>query len=232
LSKDRPVKAICIAIIPLCLFGMFLSGVLGPFISVIVGLASYLLIQYIRQPRVWISIVGIVLFLLVTFNIWYPVFVNKVPNIRDYSPEAIIKGPSTKERLELYQAAIRLFVQRPLLGGGTNSYSQRTKLAEYPHNIFLEIISENGLIGLVVFLGFLGSVAWAGFRYLKTQHIKFSPQERAIGLTVLVISLTLLTEKQFSYSLTTHKELFTFLALIVNLPYLSNRPNLKGSKVE
>ncbi len=230
LSKNRRVKAICIPIIPLCLFSMFLLGVRGPFISVIVGLAFYLLIQYIRQPRVLISIVGIALFFLVTFNIWYPSIASKVPNVRDYSPEAIIKGPSTKQRLELYQAAIRLFVQRPLLGGGTNSYEQRTKLDEYPHNIFLEIISENGLIGLLVFLVFLGSVVWAGFCYLKTRHIKFSPQERAIGLTVLVISLTLLVEKQFSYSLTMHKELFSFLGLIVNLPDLSSSPNVKATK--
>ena len=46
----------------------------------------------------------------------------------------------------------------------------------------------------------------------------------------LVVGLTLLVEKQFSYCLTTHKELFTFLALIVNLPDLSSSPNLKASK--
>lgn len=225
LSKNRLVKAICIAIIPLCLFSLFLSGARGPFISVIVGLAFYLLILYIRQARVLISIVGIVLLLLVTFNIWYPVFVNKVPNIRGYSPEAIIKGTSTKERLELYQAAIRLSAQRPLLGGGTNSYAQRTNFDTYPHNIFLEIVSENGLIGLLIFLGFLGSVVWAGFRFLSIQRIRFDSHERAIGLVVLAVCLTLLVEKQFSYCLTTHKDLFTFLAIIVNLPYLSHRPN-------
>lgn len=228
--KNIHSKILCITIIPLCLFGIFLSGVRGPFVSAIVGLAFYLLILYKRQPRVLISIVGIVLFLLVTFNILNPYIANKVPNIRAYSPEAIIHGASFKERLERYQAAIRLFVQRPLLGGGTNSYAERTKLDEYPHNIFLEIISENGLIGLFVFLGFLGSVARAGFRYPAIQRIRFDSYERAIGLTVLVISLTLLVEKQFSYCLTTHKELFTFLALIVNLPYLSSSPNVKASK--
>ncbi len=230
LSKNRWVKAICIVIIPLCLFSVFLSGVRGPFISVIVGLVFYLLIQYIRQPRVWISTVGIVLLLLVTFNIWYPSIASKVPNIRRYSPEAIIQGTSTKERLKRYQAAIRLFVQRPLLGGGTNSYAQRTKLDAYPHNIFLEIISENGLIGLFVFLGFLGSVAWTGFRYLVIKRTRFDSHERAIGLAILTVSLILLVEKQFSYSLTMHKELFSFLGLIVNLPDLSSSPNVEATK--
>jgi O-antigen ligase len=116
------------------------------------------------------------------------------------------------------------------LGGGTNSFAQRTKYYTYPHNIFLEVISENGLIGLLVFLGFLGSVAWAGFRYLAIHRIRLAPHESAIGLAVLAISLTLLVEKQFSYSLTMHKELFTFLGIIVNLPDLSSSPNVKSSK--
>jgi len=230
-KKNTHSKAFCIAIIPLCLLGMFLSGVRGPLVSAIVGLAFYLLIMYLRKPRVLISMVGIVLFLLVTFNILNPYIASKVPNIRAYSPEAIIHGTSVKVRLERYEAAIKLFAQRRWLGGGTNSYYQRTKLDEYPHNIFLEVISENGLIGLLVFVGFLGSVVWAGFRYLAIQHIRFSPHERAIGLAVLAVSLTLLVEKQFSYSLTMHKDLFTFLGIVVNLPYLSHRPYLKRKKV-
>ena len=223
LSKSRQSKAICVAIIPFCLYGILLSGVRGPLISVIVGLSLYIFIRYARQPRVWICIMGIALFLLLTLNISYPYIASKVPNIRDYSPEAIIQGRSFKDRLERYQAAIRLFAQRRWLGGGTNSYEQRTNLDEYPHNIFLEIASENGLIGLVVFLGFLGSIAWPGFRYLATQYSRLDPHERAIGLVVFVVSLTLLVEKQFSYNLTMHKELFAFLGIAVNLTYLSKR---------
>ncbi len=230
-KKNIHSKAFCIAIIPLFLFGMFLSGVRGPFISAIVGLAFYLLIMYIRKPWVLISMAGIVLFLLVTFSMLNPYIASKVPNIRAYSPGAIIHGTSFKDRLERYEAAIKLFTQRRLLGGGTNSYSQRTKLDEYPHNIFFEVISENGLIGLLVFLGFLSSIVWAGFRYFTIHRIRLDPHERSIGLAILTVSLTLLVEKQFSYSLTMHKELFVFLGLIVNLPYLSHHPYLKRRKV-
>ena len=230
LSKSRQSKAICIAIIPLCLFGIFLSGVRGPFVSAIVGLAFYLLILYKRRPRVLISMAGIGLFLLVTFNILNPYIASKVPNIRAYSPEAITQGTSFKDRLERYEAAITLFTQRRWLGGGTSSFAQRTQLDEYPHNIFLEIISENGLIGLLVFLGFLGSIVWTGFRYLAIHRIRLNPHERAIGLAVLTVSLILLVEKQFSYSLTMHKELFVFLGIIVNLPDLSSSLKVKASK--
>jgi len=230
LGKKWQNKAICIAIIPLYLYGVFLSGVRGPLISAIVGLAFYLLILSNRRSRVLISMAGIALFLLATLNIWHPYISRRVPNIRAYSSQAIIQGPSTQQRLERYQVAIRLFDQKPLLGGGTDSFRQRTELG-YPHNIFLEIASENGLIGLFVFLCFLGSIVWSGFRYLKTRQIRFSPQERAIGLVVLVVSLTLLVEKQFSYNLIMHKDLFAFLGLTVNLATISRsslRPNTEA----
>jgi len=228
-SKTIQGKAIYIVIIPLCLYGMFLSGVRGPLISVIIGLAFYLLIMYIRQPRMWIRMAVIVILLLMTFNVWNPYITSKVPNIKIYSPQKIIKGASAQQRLEQYQATKRLFAQRPLLGGGTAGYSQRTEFG-YPHNIFLEIVSDNGLIGLLVFLCFLISVLRYGVLYI-TKHFRRSHQsEKTIGLIILVVVVTLFIEKQISYSLTTHKDLFTFLALIVNLPSLSSNPNVKASK--
>ncbi len=230
LGKNRQIKAICIAIIPLCLYGIFLSGARGPLISTVVGLAFYLLILSIQRPRVLISMVGIAFFLLATLNIWYPYISRRVPNIRAYSPQAIIQGPSTQQRLERYQVARRLFAQRPLLGGGTDGFAQRTGLG-YPHNIFLEIISENGLIGLLVFACFLGSIIRSGFRYLAIQHIRFDSHERAIGLVVLVVSLILLVEKQFSFNLTMHKDLFAFLGITVNLCFLASRLKFKEKKL-
>jgi len=228
-SKTIQGKAICIAIIPLCLYGMFLSGVRGPLISVVIGLAFYLLIMYIRQPRMWIRMATIVFLLLMTFNIWNPYIASKVPNSRLYNPREIIKGASAQQRLERYQATKRLFAQRPLFGGGTDGYAQRTAF-NYPHNIFLEIVSDNGLIGLLVFLCFLISVLRYAILYL-TKKFRISHQsEKAIGLIILVIVVTLFIEKQISCSLTTHKDLFSFLAIIVNLPSLSSNPNVKASK--
>jgi hypothetical protein len=38
------------------------------------------------------------------------------------------------------------------------------------------------------------------------------------GLIVIVITISLLIEKQFSFALDMNKDLFTFLGLVVNLP--------------
>lgn len=216
LDKAKGSKAFYLTAILLCLYGLFLSGVRGPLISAIVGLAFYFLTLFVRRPRVMVGVVVVAVLLLVTFNVWY----HHVPNIGGYSMHAITQGLSTQERIERYRAAITLFVQRPLFGGGTDGYAQRTGLG-YPHNIFLEIASENGLLGLLVFICFLVSVFWYGLRWLM-RFTRLNSQARDIGLTVLVAALTLLVEKQFSYGLTMHKDLFVFLGLVANLARLPN----------
>ena len=220
-------KAFHIAAILLCLYGIFLSGVRGPLISAIVGLAFYFLIVVTHRPWVLAVVSVVTILLLVTFNYWYP----HVPNIGGYSVHAITQGLSIQERLERYRVAAELFAENPLMGVGTDGYAQLTGLG-YPHNIFLEVGSENGLIGLLVFVCFLGSITWYGLRWL-IGSTSLEPQPRAIGLTVLVVALTLLVEKQFSYGLTMHKDLFVFLGLVVNLPLIARTaPHPKRSTTQ
>lgn len=219
-GKAKGAKVFYLIVVPLFLYGLFLSGVRGPLISAIVGLVFYFLILFIQRPKMLIGIGAIAILLLATFNVWYTYIMRTIPNIEAYRLLAIAQGLSTYERLERYKAAITLFVQRPLLGSGTDGYDQNTGLG-YPHNIFLEIVSENGLLGLFVFICFLSSVFWYGLRWL-TNFTHLNSQARTIGLAVLTISFVLLVEKQFSFGLTMHKDLFAFLGLVVNLPQLSN----------
>jgi O-antigen ligase len=219
-GKTRKVKLLCIVAILVCLYGIFLSGVRGPLISAIVGLALYFLVLFMQRPRVLASIAGMVVLVLVTFNVWYRYVISSVPNIGGYSLQAITEGLSTQERVERYRAAIELFVQNPLLGTGTDGFAQHTGLG-YPHNIFLEIASETGVVGLLIFTCFLASIALHGLRYFAMSATRYDPRAMPIGLAVLVVSLTLLMSKQFSYNLTMHKDLFAFLGLMANLPLLT-----------
>ncbi len=229
-GKSRKIKILCVIVSLLCLYGIFLSGVRGPLISIIVGLTFYFLILSLHRLRVLVSISAIAILLLVTSNMWYPSAAKALPNIGGYRLQAITQGLSTQDRLERYRAAIELFTQSPLLGVGTDGYAELTGGLGYPHNIFLEIASENGLIGLIAFISFLGTIFWYGLKWLiNSAH--FDPQVRAIGVTVLVVALTLLVEKQFSYGLTMHKDLFAFLGLVVNLPLIARtaRPSKEST---
>jgi len=67
-------------------------------------------------------------------------------------------------RLEFYRNTLGMIVERPLVGSGTGSFSKAYRAhianttmvpADHPHNAFLLVAAELGLVGLVVLLGLL-----------------------------------------------------------------------------
>ena len=87
-----------------------------------------------------------------------------------------VTNPDVSERLDLWQAAARMAVDSPLVGQGPGSFaaehvqylSRLPDSAElYPvaHSTYLEIVAENGLLGVTAFLvllatGFVGAWLW------------------------------------------------------------------------
>jgi O-antigen ligase len=72
--------------------------------------------------------------------------------------EAVQSDNSLNERFSYYQTALQAFWQHPLIGvgfGGWPLFHGLGDVSIHPHNIFLEILSETGLIGLILFLIFL-----------------------------------------------------------------------------
>lgn len=73
---------------------------------------------------------------------------------------------SVTERLDFFNGAIKLIEEKPFFGWGPFSFRyaynpiQKTLLgsSDHPHNLFLKIGAENGLIALFAFLAFLASV--------------------------------------------------------------------------
>jgi O-antigen ligase len=72
-------------------------------------------------------------------------------------------------RSKLWEAAVRMWRDHPLLGVGSDQY--RLRYGEYfpesrhderlrTHNIFLEALANNGIVGLLVMVYLLGAAAW------------------------------------------------------------------------
>jgi O-antigen ligase len=203
------------------LYGLLLTASRGPLIALAIGLVSYYVFrgQSIWRVNLRLALTSTVIIIAITFGstIWNLFQITTIPNIYYYNPEFVLRGLPTLERLEKYSTAITLFKQNPLLGVGTNGYELLTEFG-YPHNIFLEIAVENGLLGLIAFGCFLMFVSRQGFRYVKFHLPKLNKQMQGAGLIVIVITISLLIEKQFSFALDMNKDLFTFLGLVVNLP--------------
>jgi O-antigen ligase len=67
-------------------------------------------------------------------------------------------GSSAATRFSWYGTSIRLWEQRPVFGYGVGSWPVLMGFRDarnYPHDIFLEILVENGGLGLLLFVGML-----------------------------------------------------------------------------
>jgi putative inorganic carbon (hco3(-)) transporter len=79
------------------------------------------------------------------------------------------------ERAMLWQGAIKMIQARPLLGHGVNTYTKNFpdyKPADYPnaiypHNSFLQMASETGIIGAGLFIAFFAAFITGMVRALK-----------------------------------------------------------------
>ncbi len=91
---------------------------------------------------------------------------------------------AVNERFTYYQSAIQAFLHHPFIGVGFGGWPISHGLEDislHPHNIFLEILCETGLIGFILFLSLLYSV----FRNLKFHLIFSTPERTSIALLTL-----------------------------------------------
>jgi len=104
---------------------------------------------------------------------------------------------SLQFRFQFWEKQLAAAAERPLIGYGTSSaadgfdrlYAGSTGQNFEPHSIFLKILIEQGVVGFVIFLAFLGSLAWIELRRLRSGGV-FSPVALAILVLVCVSGLT------------------------------------------
>lgn len=96
------------------------------------------------------------------------VFMNRIIGTTFENDEIYISG-----RESYYSAALSMIEEKPLVGYGINSFSAHTGRI-YPHNLFLEMTVEVGMIGAGIFLAFLIFSAWLLIKLRTSQLFIFS----------------------------------------------------------
>lgn len=128
------------------------SGARGPLISFVVALLFYIAWLGELRPRVKFGVLGGLSALLITaFSLipdrtsyFYQALFN--PEI---SPTLDPSANSIQERLMFIEMAIKEFLENPVIGVGTgNSVGG----IGYPHNVWIEVAAEFGILGLLIFI--------------------------------------------------------------------------------
>jgi len=161
LSENRGfARFFCLGVTALAFFNLLLTGSLGGlliclFISVI--MLMYLLIK--NRKSLILAILGFL-------------FVISLASIGGLASGRAPKISSLADRGGYWQAAVRIFMENPVLGAGPGNYMHsytrfkrpKSMEAKHAHSIFFETLAETGAVGTVLLFGFLFMAAAALFR--------------------------------------------------------------------
>ncbi|MEW9698216.1 O-antigen ligase family protein [Paenibacillus sp. SI8] len=125
-------------------------------------------------------------------------------------------GKSAAGRIDRYATAIAMWSEHPVVGEGVGSFPIQYNGLDttgYPHNIFLEILSETGIVGLILFLALL----LAALHRLFVDSIKLKIWLNSAHLCVLLGFTYMFMNANVSGDLNENRVFFSFMALCFSL---------------
>jgi O-antigen ligase len=127
------------------------AAIIGILIVSLVGLLFY------KSQNKRIVIAAVVIGFALSIGL-QKVSTNPAKRLKNMTEENFGNDASITTRLGVYQIAIERFLKNPVLGVGIGGFNKKYDgnslpvALKYPHNIFLEVASEFGVIGLLLLL--------------------------------------------------------------------------------
>ncbi|RLD37727.1 MAG: hypothetical protein DRI74_05910 [Bacteroidetes bacterium] len=195
------------------LFVIFLLGARGPFIFFLGVFFGMLLIN--KCWKMLIPITLCVLFLM-AICLSLPNFSTDKLSIR-WSSRILnlsIEATSVQARLGYFNESWNLIKERPVFGYGIGSFSYMTDRGDnrgYPHNIFLEIWLENGLIAVIMFPIFLFLIMYVAIKKVNKPFVS----------SFLCVNIYFMLSLMKSSSLTDARVFFAYLGILFAATWFS-----------
>ena len=141
-------------------------------------------------------------------------------------PSMIFDQSSIQIRIQYYHDAIESFKKNPLIGKGVGMFSyEHGSRGAYPHNIFLEIAAEYGLIGIIIFWPFLIYLFYLALRLIKNIPLKHS------FLIIPLWFLIIFSDAMVSGSIANNRNIWLFGAIILIITKYHKRQDPKLSNL-
>lgn len=175
METSQKVYLLALIFIPLFLTSFSRSGYLSLIITLIVVVIYFVRLKKIRVVSVYFFLSLIIVAIATVFSfstVWeakqVPVLKSANQFLQDYADleEKFFLG----NRLAFFRQAILSFQEKPFFGIGSNNfvyasqkYTQTNRWAYSSHNIFLDILTENGILAAVTFMAIIGRVLIKSF---------------------------------------------------------------------
>jgi cytochrome c-type biogenesis protein CcmH/NrfG len=142
-------------------FGLWLTVSRGGWIALAIALVVWPLIQRNRRwPKRAVAAIVVLALVVAAGAVLY----SSAPGVRNRF-DRLVRDSGELSRPILWRAAVGIFSERPIVGGGAGSYNVRFEAhrpegfvddPQWAHNEYLNTLSDYGLIGLVLLAGAVG----------------------------------------------------------------------------
>lgn len=224
-TNNKIVKLVYLSLITLMIFGMFITGGRAPLMAAGVSLLvvySMNFIKFLDTKRVsrksvvkTVTLLGIVLFLVIRFSNYFSTVFYRLGLLQAQNQGQSVFLAAISERLELSEYAVNAMFRFPFglgFGGFTQWYNGGNTGIQflYPHNLFLELGAEGGVLGL---LAILLLVIKSFFNLLSNSSL--SPlQNKPLKDTLLSLLVFMIFNSTVSGELNDDRTLFALIGLI------------------
>lgn len=153
--------AIKVALVGMCVAAMFLIGSRGPFLSLLIAATFYFMIKNKTNIRMMLTGSIFAFVLGVIFLQFIDISSTVASFLTHGQSERIEHVESANDRAGVYEPTLEIVADSPIFGVGLGLWSKvfysEYNLYDdgeykYPHSFILEVLSELGIIGLVLYL--------------------------------------------------------------------------------
>lgn len=228
-----------VIIFSIFIFGIILSGNRMSLVLYVLSFLIYIILD--KKIRKYFMLIFLIIFLVLSFNI----MINKKFSLKMlsfyYNGSYLINTLLTKDLEDLKKepwsvwkkshvvevyCSTHSFKKNPAFGGGIRSYRTHTNCMTHPHNYYLEILSELGLIGLSIILVFIFMLMYKIFikkiKPLKIDLGSLDARDLPFFLIFITEFFPLRTTGSF---FTTNNASIIFLVLAILVSLISKKKN-------
>jgi O-antigen ligase len=238
-TSGRFTKVLLVLVLLMQLFVLIRSAARGPIIALLITIVVFALAWIYRTARIprklsqLLVVLSSLLLVMLSIFLILEKYQDIIENIYLYLPIrrfnllAEASGESFGIRKSfIFEKAPELINRSPILGHGPGSFPIYTGMGDvrgYPHNIFVEIFVENGLIGLLIFLTLL----YFTLRYTMSTYSKYANgiQSKIILNVLLASFIFYFINANFSGDINDNQLLFCFIGLLaISKRFLNYEP--------
>lgn len=215
----------------ICFYFLLFNGARGAMLGVMfAGVAAFMVnLPTVQRGTIEISpalLVALLAILAVAGYIGYLVSIGEAPTtfnrflrLFDQADDPLLRVGAN--RFDYFAGAYRIWLSSPIFGQGlagfTIAFCGYDQPGCHPHNAFLHVLADFGLIGFIFFAVFL----WTGLRHCTLDRLRQDP----LQMTLLMTCITIAMYAMVAVDLPTDHRVFFFVGLLALRPPPPDTPD-------